>query len=330
MHGLPTTGLVVELGRGLRSPAPAGSMVASRSLMTPSKILCAVDFSPGSHQAMRAAIRIANEADAELVLVHIWNIPELPFTRQYVFSPEVMQELQEGSQGALATAVSEATALGARRLTSRLLNGMPRQEIVKLVEHDPAFDLVVVGTHGRTGLARVLLGSIAEGIVRHAPCSVLVVRPDSEAKPFTRVLCPIDFSDSSWYAVELAARFLPSRSGEIALLYVIDPPDAYIGKRRESEFALELDRYCTEHLDRWADQLAAKTPASVIKLSQVGRPGAEILEILDQRPAFDLVVMGSHGRTGLERVLLGSVAEKVVRHAKCPVLVARRRAGSVT
>ena len=68
-----------------------------------------------------------------------------------------------------------------------------------------------------------------------------------------------------------------------------------------------------------------KAQAPVAKQSRVGRPGAEILKALDEGPPFDLVVMGSHGRTGVERLLLGSVAENVVRHARCPVLIARRR-----
>ena len=99
----------------------------------------------------------------------------------------------------------------------------------------------------------------------------------------------------------------------------------YARRKRSIELAHELDRYATEHLDRWAAQLAARAPAPVAKACRVGHPGAEILKALDEGPAFDLVVMGSHGRTGLERVLLGSVAEKVVRHARAPVLVARRR-----
>jgi nucleotide-binding universal stress UspA family protein len=294
--------------------------------MTFRKILCPIDFSPGSQQAMRMAIRLAEEAGAELVLAHAWSVPPMAYGSDYTFATEVMQEIREGSQEALEGATRDAAALGARRLSSQLLTGMPRQEIVRLLEGDPAFDLVVMGTHGRTGLARILLGSVAEGVVRHAPCSVLAVRPDGEVRPFARVLCPIDFSASSQHAVELAAGLVQPRSAEITLLHVIDPPAVYTRGQRTLELIRDLDRYAAEHLDRWAAELAARAPAPVAKLCRVGHPGAEILKLLDKRPAFDLVVMGSHGRTGLERVLLGSVAEKIVRHAKCPVMVARRRA----
>ncbi|HWO22741.1 MAG TPA: universal stress protein [Kofleriaceae bacterium] len=293
--------------------------------MTSHKILCPIDFSPGSQQAMRMAIRLANEADAELVLGHAWYVPPVAFSGEHVFAPAVMQELNAGAQEALDHAVREAKELGAKRLSSWLLAGMPRHEIIKLLEHDPAFDLVVMGTHGRTGLGRILLGSIAESIVRHAPCSVLAVRPDAELKPFARVLCPVDLAESSEHAVELAAALVQPGSEGITLLHVIEPPPVYGHAKQTLDFIRDLDRYSTEHLATWAARLEGKAPAPVAKRSRVGHPGAEILRVLDEGPAFDLVVMGSHSRTGIERMLLGSVAEKVVRHARCPVLIARRR-----
>ena len=312
-------------GPAARGIEVRGSLLAARAVMAFQKILCPTDFSPGSQQAMRAAIRLAQEAGAEVVLAHAWYLPPIAFAGAFALSRELMEEVRDGAQAALDGASREAAALGAGRLSTRLITGTPRHEIVELLEQDPAFDLVVMGTHGRTGLSRVLLGSSTEGVVRHAPCSVLAVRPDGEVGPFRRVLCPIDFSDSSRDAVELAARLVQPGSAGITLLHVIDPPAVYAGGERMRRLALELDRYAAEHLDRWAAELAGKAPAPVAKLSRVGHPGAEILHALDEEPAFDLVVMGSHGRTGLERALVGSVAEKVVRHARSPVLVARRR-----
>jgi len=289
------------------------------------KILCPIDFSAGSQQAMRVAIHLANEASAELVLAHAWHLPPMAFGVEYALAEELVQELRDDAQRALEAATLEATALGAKRPASKLLAGSPRHEIVRVLAQDPAFDLVVVGTHGRTGFARILLGSVAEGVVRHAPCSVLAVRPDGEVKPFGRVLCPIDFSECSQHAAELAAALVRPGSAGITLLHVIDPPAIHTGEKRMVELVRELDRYSMGHLDEWALRLEGKAPAPVAKQSRIGRPGAEILRCLDEGPPFDLVVMGSHGKLGIERLLLGSVAEKVVRHARCPVLVARRR-----
>jgi nucleotide-binding universal stress UspA family protein len=290
------------------------------------KVLCPIDFSPGSRQATRVAIRLANEVGAELVLAHAWHVPPVAFSEELLLAAGAMQEMQEGAQAALDEAVREATELGARRPGSKLLAGTPRHEIVKLLEHDSGFDLVVMGTHGHTGLSRVLLGSIAESIVRHAPCSVLTVRPDASLEPFARVLCPIDFSTSSQHAVELAAELARRGAAQLALLHVVEVPPVSTRGQQMIEFLRELDRYSTEHLDQWAARLEGTLPGRVAKLPRIGRAGAEILKALDEDPALDLVVIGSHGRTGLERWLLGSVAEKIVRHARCPVLVARARA----
>jgi nucleotide-binding universal stress UspA family protein len=292
-------------------------------MMALQKILCPIDFSPGSRQAMRAAVRLANEAGAELVLAHAWYVPPMAFGAEYDLAAELMEEIRIDAQAALEAAAREAAALGATRLSSRLVTGSPPHELVRVLEHDPEFELVVMGTHGRTGLARVLLGSVAESVVRRAPCPVLVVRPDGAIGPFARVLCPVDFSEGSQRAVDLAAELVPP-GGAITLLHVIDPPAIHAREQRLLEVVRDLDRWAAAHLDAWAAQLAAAAP--VAKLCRVGHPGAEILKLLDEGPAFDLVVLGSHGKLGLERVLLGSVAEKVVRHASCPVLVARPRA----
>lgn len=290
------------------------------------KILCPTDFSPEAQPALRAAIRIASRDGAALVLAHAWHVPPVAFAGEGGFSPEAMTELHDSARAALDDAAREAGGLGATRLTTQLIDEAPRHGIAALLERDPAFDLVVMGTHGRTGLGRVLLGSIAESVVRHAPCSVLAVRPDAALGRFARVLCPIDFSDSSRYAVDLAAELAEADGGAITLLNVLDPPAVYARGQRMAELARDLDRYAAEHLEQWTAQLAGRTKAAVTKRSRIGHPGAEILAALEEDPAVDLVVMGSHGRIGLERLLLGSVAEKVVRHARCPVLVARQRA----
>lgn len=290
------------------------------------KILCPTDFSPGAQHALRAAIRIADRDGAELILAHAWQVPPVMFASEQIFSPEVLGELSAGAQAGLDAAARAAEGLDAARLIPRLLDGMPRHAIAALLAADPAIDLVVMGTHGRTGLGRVLLGSVAESVVRHAPCSVLTVRPDAALGPFARVLCPIDFSDASQRAVELATELAEADGGTLALLNVLDPPAVYSGAERTAALVRDLDRYAAEHLEQWTARVASQTLAPVEKLSRVGHPGAEILAALESDPPYDLAVVGSHGRLGLERMLLGSVAEKIVRHARCAVLVARKRA----
>ena len=292
--------------------------------MTFRKILCATDFSPGSRQALGVATRMANESNAELVIAHAWYAPPSAFAGEYMFPPHVTQEMVDGSQRTLDAAVRDATAAGAKHVSGKLLTGVPWAEIVTLLETQ-AFELCVIGTHGRTGLSRILLGSVAEKVLRHSPCSVLAVRPDSDVKPFAHALVPTDFSDGARYALDQSVE-LVQPGGAITLLHVSEFPAAYSGEVASADFARDLDKRSVAALDEEAARLQRKTTATVSLRSRIGFPGAQILAALDDDRSVDLVVMGSHGRTGIKRVLLGSVAEKVVRHARCPVLVARKRA----
>lgn len=293
--------------------------------MTFQRILCPIDFSAGSQHAMAVAVRLATEADAELVLAHAWYVAAPAFPMDYSFSPQLVQQLGDDAQRGLDAAVQEATALGAKRVSARLLSGVAWSAIGEVLD-DPSFDLVVIGTRGRTGLSRILLGSVAEKIIRHAPCSVLAVHPSEEVRPFTHALCPIDFSEAGQQVLTTAMGLVRSGGAGITLLHVLEAPVPYSGELQEPELLRDLDARTAEHLETWAAALRDKAAVPVTARCRVGWPGAEILAALEHDASIDLVVVGSHGRTGLKRALLGSVSEKVVRHARCPVLVARSRA----
>lgn len=289
------------------------------------KILCPVDFSPGAEYALHVAVRMAIEADAELVLVHVWDSPLVVSTR-YPLPFDVIQAMIQEQELGLAAAARDASRLGAKRVTTRLSNGVTWAHIVDTLTEDARFDLVVVGTHGRTGIARVLLGSVADKVVRHAPCSVLAARPRGDVKAFEHVLCPIDFSDSSRHALALAAELAAPGAAGITLLHAFELPIVSTGMAMAPDMFPEVKEQAAHLLEQWAADLRTKVKVPVTTLVASGSPGARALGILDDDPTFDLVVVGSHGRTGLRRVLLGSVAEKIVRNAPCPVLVARNRA----
>ena len=294
----------------------------SRGLMF-RKILCPIDFSEASSVAARAAVRLAKAADAELVLAHAWYVPPLASAGEYPFPPSAIQQLVEDAERGLAVAAREVTELGSTRVRTALSTGNPWEQIVETLRRDQAFDLAVLGPHGRSALARVLLGSVTEKVVRHAPCPVLIAR--GEAKPFRHLLCPVDFSDSSQEALALAGD-LAAPDATITLLHVIELPLSYTGDLPVADYLGVVDKRSTDLIEDWASDLRSRTSLPVDTRIEIGSPGAEVLAILDKDPTYDLVAMGRHGRTGVRRVLLGSVAEKVVRHARCSVVVARPRA----
>ncbi len=289
------------------------------------KILCAIDFSPGSQRAMQLAARVAKDDDAELVIAHAWHMPPIAYAGEYSLPFETVGVMQQDAERGLKDAARELAGLGVKRVATKLLNGVPWAQIVETLEADRTFDVVVMGTHGRTALARVLLGSVAEKVVRHAPCSVLTTRPDGELGLFRHVLCPIDFSESSRHAAELGIELAARHDGKVTLVHVIEVPVLFRGEALAYDSVVDVDKRSTHLLLQWAADLSAKTPISVTTRIEIGRAGASLITVLENDPSVTLVVVGSHGRTGIRRALLGSVAEKIVRHSTCPVLVARRR-----
>jgi nucleotide-binding universal stress UspA family protein len=274
---------------------------------------------------MRVAVRIANEADADLVLAHVWHLPAIAYPEEPTFPPDTVQQMIRDEERGLDAASLEASKLGAKRVTTQFMSGFPWDQIVETLR-DPAIDLVVMGAYGRTRFERILLGSVSEKVVRHAPCSVLVARPRGEIEAFKHVLCPVDFSESSRQAVARAAEVVAPGGAGITLLNVIEVPVTYSGDPPVVSFFDDFEKRTVRLLEEWARDLRAKTTVPVTIRSSIGSPGKQTLATLDDDKTYDLVVMSSHGRTGIRRLLLGSVAEQVVRHAPCSVLVARSRA----
>ena len=284
------------------------------------KILCPIDFSPGSDVALRLAARMAAAPEAELAIVHAFYLAPLVNAGEHPMPFDTVAALMEDGKRSLAATVADATNLGAKRISTRFLDGLPWDRITTFAD-DEECDLIVIGTHGRTGLARFMLGSVAEKVVRHAPCSVIVARTRGEAPPFRRVLCPIDFSDSSREALRRASE-LVAPDGSITLMHAVQLP-ATARTTLAPDLLSEADRKATDTLKEWAAQLSPGTKTSISTTMGLGNPAAQALAVIDEDPAYDLIAVGSHGRTGIQRMVLGSVAEKLVRHAPCSVLVAR-------
>jgi universal stress protein A len=139
------------------------------------KILCPVDFSDGSRHSIETAAKIADEAGAELIITNVLGLPVYYMVEPIAYPASFVTDLVSAAEASLAQWKVEAERLGATRVGTELLRGDPAHEIVELAKRG-AFDLIVIGTHGRTGLKHVFLGSVAEKVVRHASCPVLVVR----------------------------------------------------------------------------------------------------------------------------------------------------------
>jgi nucleotide-binding universal stress UspA family protein len=183
-------------------------------------------------------------------------------------------------------------------------------------------DLVVMGTHGRKGVNRLLSGSVAEAVVRQAPCPVFTVLADEDdpAPPtIDRVLAPIDLSEQSSLVVDHAAGLSEAYSAPLDLLHVVEEsayPTVY-GIDPLTPSLPDVQDRAREALETLADRIDT-APEMIHAHVLSGYAARDIVEFAKEHAA-DLIVMATHGRTGLERFLIGSVAEKVVRRAPCPV-----------
>jgi nucleotide-binding universal stress UspA family protein len=142
------------------------------------KILVPVDFSGHSLKALNYACELAKKFDAPIVLVHAYAIPAYTLPEGYIMaSPSTIAEVMNKIEEAMGQTKKEALARGAKSVESVVVEGIPFAEIIRTAR-EKSCDLIIMGTHGRTGLKHALLGSVAEKVVRKAPCAVLTVRDD--------------------------------------------------------------------------------------------------------------------------------------------------------
>lgn len=287
-------------------------------------ILVPIDFSEASMRAVRVARTIA-ESDSEVTVVHVGpNYDLIAPAPAWGMGVTPIYDL-EGQRNRLQSWIAEHD-LGDVKLEVQL--GDPGDEVCRLAEELKS-KLIVVPSHGRHGLERVLLGSVAERIIRHCACSVLVLRRGQEDVsasavienwcPRNRVLVPIDFSPSSESALQVAKELVDDRAN-IDVLNTLQSLDEAIlvGSTVPTHDELRANRQ--EYLERYlAEHGHSGMRAHVI----VGDPGLSIASYAQTSNA-DLVVMPSHGYHGLHRLVLGSTTERVLRHCHSPVLVLRR------
>jgi nucleotide-binding universal stress UspA family protein len=193
-------------------------------------------------------------------------------------------------------------------------------------------DLIVIGTHGRSGVERLILGAVTEKVLRKAACPVLTVpaqAPDAvprEAGAIRRILCPIDFSSSSEEALEYAAALAQETHARLTALHVLELlPDL-----AEYADAAGLTEYRHTRFERARVHLSQAVKATVHEacktdeLVLVGRAYAEILRVAEDQDA-DLIAMGVRGRGAIDLMFFGSTANHVVRAAHCPVLTVKEK-----
>jgi nucleotide-binding universal stress UspA family protein len=299
-------------------------MIAIRS------ILCPYDGSEFSRRALEHATALARFYGAGLTLLHVHTgAPVGPDADRLGWDGPLLARERKRIVAWLADIGGPARA-AAVGVEAKVVEGTPAAEILR-VAREAAAGLVVMGTHGRSGFDRLLLGSVTEKVLRYAPCPVLTVTaravPDyvPERAPFQRIVCPVDFSHASQRAVEYALTLAQEACGRLTLLHALEAlpaeEEAALSRFDITGFHQTMERIARSRLQEAIPRAARDWCRPEFHLGR-GKAYQVILEAAEERDA-DLIVIGNHGRTPIEAVLFGSTTHHVVRAARCPVLVAR-------
>jgi nucleotide-binding universal stress UspA family protein len=298
------------------------------------RILCPIDFSEFSRHGLDHAVAIARRYDSMITVFNVCALvpatvyaPGTPMLPVSVPTPDDLDALLASMKRFVETEVGLTAPM-----RFEIGEGNAATEILERATAIPS-DLIVMGTHGRSGFERLVLGSVTETVIHKAACPVLTVpRPMTDAVPvpdrlFKRILCAIDFSDTSLRALEYALSLAQEKDAQLMLVHVVEVTPAPQSEAAGDVEARALGAYVAAAAEARAEQLQRIVPDSVRayctveRTLAIGKAHHEILRIAAERDS-DVIILGAHG-FGLTQLLFGSTAHQVVRQARCPVLTIR-------
>lgn len=271
------------------------------------RILFPTDFSEVAERAFSHATHLADRFGAE---THVLNV--VPPTKPESAQP--MDYLKEGAEG--------GPAMDRLTLVHRQVEESSAPVAVLAYADENDVDLIVMGTHGRSGLDRFITGSVTEEVLRLATTPVLTVHgegPSRGAEHVERILVPVDFSDHSRLSITYARELAASYGARVEVIHVVE--DATL----PAVYGLEPQTVSTPEVINRIDQglkaIIAEAPGADVPVTAgvlYGNPIRRIVEHAEES-GTDLIVIATHGLSGLRRLLMGSVTERIVRSAPCPV-----------
>jgi nucleotide-binding universal stress UspA family protein len=298
------------------------------------RILCPIDFSDFSRHALDHAVAIARRYDSTITVFNVCALvpatayaPGTPMLPVSVPTPSDLEALLALMKRFVEAEIGETVPL-----RFEISEGDAASEILDRASALPS-DLIVIGTHGRSGFERFVLGSVTEKVIHKAACPVLTVpRPMADVVPvpqelFTRILCAIDFSDTSLRAFEYALSLAQEKNTQLTLIHVVEVTPAPQSEAAGDVEARTLGAYVAAAAEARAEQLQrivpenARTAHTVERTLAIGKAHREILRVAAERDA-NVIILGAHG-FGITQLLFGSTAHQVVRQARCPVLTIR-------
>ena len=290
------------------------------------RILFPTDFSRCAEQAFTHALYLAKRYQAELHVLHapiLHGVYGQPVEFGSVNVVTLRHQYEEAAKRQMA-AMLEPYRPDQVKIVQVHRRGDSAAPVILEYAKELDIDLIVLGTHGRRGLKHLLLGSEAEEVVRLSSCPVFTIRERMEPRlieELDRILVPIDFSEHSKHALRYAKQIAASYDARLQLLHVIEKvihPSFYaLGNLYGDELMGSVQQKAKETLEQFLEETEGPELSAEVHVIE-GRAAADITECAKELDS-DLIVIATHGLTGIEHLLLGGVTEKVVRHASCPV-----------
>ena len=296
------------------------------------KILYPTDFGESAKDALRYAVMLGEEFGAEVVMMHVLSLyqespvsPTDEFDKMENYAQKMDDELNRKAHKRIDELIEKhsGAALKIRKIIVRGFS--PYQEIIRVAEQEKT-DLIVMGTYGRSGVTHFLFGSTTEQVVRLSYCPVLSVRHHAprtrELSHIKNILLPTDFSEYSKKALPYAVSFAQRYHARLHVLHVFEQrihPSFYIV---DKETPFDLDKGLRDRALDALDEFVYEDLREKIDFKCEVASGKPFVEIINyaRNNEIDLIVIATHGLTGLEYMIIGSNTERVVRKAPCPVL----------
>ena len=278
------------------------------------KILVAIDGSESSKNALKQAIKLAYDEKCWITVVSV--VPPYEGELELVGVKNIRAAIRKPCEDALVEAEKISETEG-RSIKTVCEEGEPHERIVDLADAENC-DLIIMGRRGLRRLERVLVGSVTARVIGYTHKDVLVVPRDTTIDR-QRILIATDGSKYSKTAIEKAIDFAKSYGGELKVISVVDvPPEFYAESPKTVDEMIKKAKGYVEDVKKQAE-------AEGVKAEQFIREGEsyQVITNIEREQNVGTIVMGSHGRTGLKRLLMGSVTEKVIGHSPCPVLIVK-------
>jgi len=292
------------------------------------KILFPTDFSRCASQALAHALHLARRHQAELHVLHALVLHGYTNGKALSAQIDLVETRLEQVAADRMRAVTKDLTVGIPVVVRAKKRGISAAPVILEYADEHDIDLIVLGTHGRRGLEHLFLGSVAEEVVRFSPCPVFTVRESKEpilTKAIERILVPVDFSTHSQRALTYARELAGVYDARLQLLHIIEPvvyPSFYsLDRTSFFDWMDEIEVEAIRQLHRFLGTSGGpEVPADHFVVR--GRAPTDITDFASSKNS-DLIVIATHGLTGMKRLYLGSVCEKVVRRSRCPVFTVK-------